>query len=307
MSKVISATAAAAATVATVKEQAGQLVQAIAAMDSAAAKLNQAGGQLATLFSAALDAPAPIVEKVLSETFAQLRAVAEKNVGKKATEAEKAEEWRRIANSAAVVARRVNKGKAGAAPMFGLFYIGLSKENGATVRVIQKPTAEQVRKALATDQRALNSALAALETGKVPASKPHAPKAAPASKPHAAAGATDTPATSSEAAILEQLNSWRPAELEQLAARILNMATAKRAAIAEKSAKPAAKPARAKQAAPKKGPASKPAATAPAATAPTASPVAMPKPVAGAKLAKKGAADPMPVGVPTDADKSAAA
>ncbi len=306
MSKVISATAAAAATVATVKEQAGQLVQAIAAMDSAAAKLNQAGGQLATLFSAALDAPAPIVEKVLSETFAQLRAVAEKNVGKKATEAEKAEEWRRIANSAAVVARRVNKGKAGAAPMFGLFYIGLSKENGATVRVIQKPTAEQVRKALATDQRALNSALAALETGKVPASKPHAPKAAPESKPHSA-GASDTPATSSEAAVLEQLSSWRPAELEQLAARILNMATAKRAAIAEKSAKPAAKPARAKQAAPKKGPASKPAATAPAATAPTASPVAMPKPVAGAKLAKKGAADPMPVGVPTDADKSAAA
>lgn len=306
MSKVISATAAAAATVATVKEQAGQLVQAIAAMDSAAAKLNQAGGQLATLFSAALDAPAPIVEKVLSETFAQLRAVAEKNVGKKATEAEKAEEWRRIANSAAVVARRVNKGKAGAAPMFGLFYIGLSKENGATVRVIQRPTAEQVRKALATDQRALNSALAALETGKVPASKPHAPKAAPESKPHSA-GASDTPATSSEAAVLEQLSSWRPAELEQLAARILNMATAKRAAIAEKSAKPAAKPARAKQAAPKKGPASKPAATAPAATAPTASPVAMPKPVAGAKLAKKGAADPMPVGVPTDADKSAAA
>lgn len=273
MTKVISATAAAAATVATVKEQAGQLVAGIVAMDQAATRLQTTGGQLATLFGAALAAPAAIVEKVLSEVFAQLAPVAEKNVGKKASNEEKAEEWRRLCNSAATVARRVNKGAAGSAPLFGLFYIGLSKEKGATVRVIQKPTSEQVRKALATDQRALNSALAALEAGKAPTEKPHATKKAADPKPHAAAGKTDTPFSSSEAAILEQLSSWRPAELEKLAAAVLNLAAAKREAIAkakaEKNGKAAAKkPAAAKAAAPKRGPVSKPAAAAPVATAP---------------------------------------
>lgn len=276
MSKVISATAAAAATVATVKEQASQLVAGIIAMDSAAARLATTGGQLATLFGAALAAPAPIVEKVLSEVFAQLAPVAEKNVGKKASNEEKGEEWRRLCNSAATVARRVNKGAAGSAPLFGLFYIGLNKASQcATVRVIQKPTAEQVRKALANDERARNAALAALETGKAPTEKPHATKKAADPKPHAAAGKTDTPSSSSEAAILEQLNSWRPAELEQLAAAVLNLAAAKREAIAkakaEKNGKAAAKkPAAAKAAAPKRGPAAKPATAAPVATAPVA-------------------------------------
>ena len=267
----VSASAAVAQTVATVKEQAGQLVAAIVATDNAANRLQVAGGQLASLFGAMLAAPAPIVEKVLTETFAQLRPVAEKNVGKKASEAEKADEWRRLANSAAVVARRVNKGAAGTAPLFGLFYIGLSKESGATVRVIQKPTPEQVRKALAHDAKACNAAVAALAAGTTPATaaKGAASKPAPTPAPHAACK-SDSSVSSSEAAVMEICSAWNPGELEQLAARLLNLAAEKRAAIAKKPAakKPAA--AKSKKPAAKGAPVSPAAKSVPVATAPVA-------------------------------------
>lgn len=258
----ISATKAAAATVETVKEQAAQLVAAVVATDNALVKANAQGTKTLAMLRAALGQPAPIVAKVLGEVFAQLVPVAQKNVGKKGTSVEQAEEWRRLANSVAVMARRANG--ADGAPLFGLFYIGLDKAKlSAVVEVIAKPTPADVRASQMREQDK-NKAIAALSAPAKPAAKPAVTGADTGAKP---VGPTDNhaPRLSAEQAVLAQVANWRAGELESLANALLKMAADQRQAAAKKA--PTAK---AKSSAPKRGPVTKAAKSVPVATAPTA-------------------------------------
>lgn len=259
----ISATQAVAAIVETVKEQAAQLVAAVVATDSALIKANAQGTKTLAMLRAALSQPAPIVAKVLGEVFAQLVPVAQKNVGKKGTSVEQAEEWRRLANSVAVMARRANGGQ-GSAPLFGLFYIGLDKAKlAAVVEVIAKPSPADIRASQMREQDK-NKAIAALAAPAAPAAKPAVTGADTSAKP---VGPTDAhaPRLSAEQAVLAQVANWKAGELESLANALLKLAADMRQASAKKA--PTAK---AKSSAPKRGPVTKAAKSVPVASAPAA-------------------------------------
>ena len=289
----ISATQAVAATVETVKEQAAQLVAAVVATDSALVKANAQGTKTLTMLRSALSQPAPIVAKVLGEVFAQLVPVAQKNVGKKSTSAEQAEEWRRLANSVAVMARRANGGDG--APLFGLFYIGLDKAKlSAVVEVIAKPTPADVRASQMREQDK-NKAIAALAA---PA-KPAVTGADTGAKP---VGPTDNhaPRLSAEQAVLAQVANWRAGELENLANALLKMAADLRQAQAKKA--PTAK---AKSSAPKRGPVTKTDKSVPVATAGAVAPGMAAGATPGATLKKSGKKEAAPTFKPTVADKVA--
>lgn len=272
---------------------AAPLSAAFAAADSATVKADNAQGKFAGLLQGLLTGqPAPVVAATIGRALADLAALADTNTGKKATEKERATEWRRLANSFATVARRVNL-KTEKAPIFGLFFIGLdSEKRAAQVEIEKAPTVESV-KAKGLPTKAENAAVEAIQAGRMPCEPAPGKAGANGGK----AGGEPTPSAAgnaypvSVAGILAATSQWSPADMEALANALLKVASEKRA--------PAKKPARAKSAAPKRGPVSKPAAPAQVATAPTGSPVSMPKPTAGAKLAKKGATDPLPVGIPT--------
>lgn len=293
----ISATKAAAATVETVKEQAAQLVAAVVATDSALVKANAQGTKTLAMLRAALGQPAPIVAKVLGEVFSQLVPVAQKNVGKKGSSVEQAEEWRRLANSVAVMARRANGGDG--APLFGLFYIGLDKAKlSAVVEVIAKPTPADVRASQMREQDK-NKAIAALSAPSKPAAKPAVTGADTGAKP---VGPTDNhaPRLSAEQAVLAQVANWRAGELESLANALLKMAADQRQASAKKA--PTAK---AKSSAPKRGPVTKADKSVPVATAGAVAPGMAAGATPGATLKKSGKKEAAPTFKPTVADKVA--
>lgn len=300
----LSASTLSAAVADKVASLAAPLSAAFAAADSATVKADNAQGKFAGLLQGLLTGqPAPVVAATIGRALADLAALADTNTGKKATEKERATEWRRLANSFATVARRVNL-KTEKAPIFGLFFIGLdSEKRAAQVEIEKAPTVESI-KAKGLPTKAENAAVEAIQAGRMPC-EPAPGKAGANGGKAGANGGEPTPSASGNAypvtvaGILAATSQWAPADLESLANALLQVASEKRA--------PAKKPARAKSAAPKRGPMAKPAAPAQVATAPTGSPVSMPKPTAGAKLAKKGASDPLPVGIPTVADKSAAA
>ena len=299
MKTTISATAAVAATVETVKEQAAQLVAAVVATDSALIKANAQGTKTLAMLRAALSQPAPIVAKVLGEVFNQLVPVAQKNVGKKGTQEEAADEWRRLANSVAVMARRANG--ADGSPLFGLFYIGLDKAKlAAVVEVIAKPTPADIRKSQLREQDK-NKALAALTAPAKPAAKPAVTGADTGAKP---VGPTDThaPRMSAEQAVLAQVANWKAGELESLANALLKLAADQRQASAKKA--PTAK---AKSSAPKRGPVTKADKSAPVATAGAVAPGMAKGATPGAVLAKSGKKEAAPTFKPTEAEKGAAA
>lgn len=293
----ISATKTAAAIVETVKEQAAQLVAAVVATDSALIKANAQGTKTLAMLRAALSQPAPIVAKVLGEVFAQLVPVAQKNVGKKGTSVEQAEEWRRLANSVAVMARRANGGDG--SPLFGLFYIGLDKAKlAAVVEVIAKPTPADIRKSQMREQDK-NKAIAALAAPAKPAAKPAVTGADTGAKPVAPTDA-HAPRLSAEQAVLAQVANWRAGELESLANALLKMAADMRQASAKKA--PTAK---AKSSAPKRGPVTKAAKSVPVATAGSTAPGMATGATPGAVLAKSGKKEAAPTFKPTLADKVA--
>lgn len=299
MTTTISATKAVAATVETVKEQAAQLVAAVVATDSALVKANAQGTKTLAMLRAALSQPAPIVAKVLGEVFTQLVPVAQKNAGKKATSVEQAEEWRRLANSVAVMARRANGGQ-GSAPLFGLFYIGLDKAKlAAVVEVIAKPSPADIRKSQMREQDK-NKAIAALSAPAKPAAKPAVTGADTGAKP---VGPTDNhaPRLSAEQAVLAQVANWKAGELESLANALLKLAADQRQASAKKA--PTAK---AKSAAPKRGPVTKAAKSVPVATAGAVAPGMAKGATPGATLAKSGKKEAAPTFKPTEAEKDVA-
>lgn len=289
----LSASTLSAAVADKVASLAAPLSDAFAAADSATVKADNAQGKFAGLLQGLLTGqPAPVVAATIGRALADLAALADSNSGKKATEKERAIEWRRLANSFATVARRVNL-KTKKAPLFGLFFIGLdSEKRAAQVEIEKAPTVESV-KAKGLPTKTENAAVEAIQAGRMPCE----PASGKAGANGGKAGGEPAPSADGKAypitvaGILAATSQWAPADMEALANALLKVASEKRA--------PAKKLARAKSAAPKRGPVAKPAAPAQVATAPTGSPVAMPKPTAGAKLAKKGATDPLPVGIPT--------
>jgi len=299
------------------KEQAALICAALVASDKAKTKAEKAAGTLTASIKQTMAQPAQAVGRTFSELFLQLRAVAMANCKVAVLEnvspekdAAVADEWRRLSNSAAVVMRRVNNGKAGEAPAFGLFYIGLNKADmSANVQIIKAPTEKEVRAALHSDQKALN---AALEQFKPVEKAKKAPAAGGAdSGKHVGIADKNAPAGGAAAAIIEQVQTWRAGELEALAAQLLNMA----AELRKAAEKPAAdkKPAAAKPGAKSRGETQKRAknepgkvsGAKPVPTAPSAEPVPVEGKTEPVKVTAKGRKEAAPTFKPTVADKVA--
>lgn len=240
------------------KEQAAIICAALVSADKAKARSDKAAGNLTASIKQAMAQPAQAVSRTFSELFLQLRDVAMSNCKVAVLENVSAErvadvsnEWRRLSNSAAVVMRRVNNGKAGEAPAFGLFYIGLNKADmTANVQIIKAPTESEVRAALHNDQKAMNAALEQFKPVEV-ASKKAGTSADADSGKHVGTSDKHAPTGGAAAAILEQVQLWKAGELEALAAQLLNMAAAQRKATEKKA--PAKNPAAAKPSAKSRG------------------------------------------------------
>lgn len=297
------------------KEQAALICAALVASDKAKTKAEKAAGTLTASIKQTMAQPAPAVVRTFSELFLQLRAVAMANCKVAVLEnvspekvAAVADEWRRLSNSAAVVMRRVNNGKAGDAPLFGLFYIGLNKADmTANVQIIKAPSEKDVRAALHSDQKALNAALEQFKPVEKAKKAPAADGSADSGK-HVGVADKTAPAGGAAAAILEQVQTWRAGELEALAAQLLNMA----AELRKAAEKPAAdkKPAAAKASANSRGETQKRAknepgkvsGAKPVPTAPSAEPVPVEGKTEPVKVTAKGRKEAAPTFKPTVAD-----
>lgn len=299
------------------KEQAAIICAALVSADKAKARSDKAAGNLTASIKQAMAQPAQAVARTFSELFLQLRDVALSNCKVAVLENVSAEkvadvsnEWRRLSNSAAVVMRRVNNGKAGDAPAFGLFYIGLNKADmTANVQIIKAPTEQEVRAALHNDQKALNAALDQFKPVEVTSKK--AGTVADSGK-HVGISDKNAPTGGAAAAILEQVQLWKAGELEALAAQLLNLAAAQRKAT-EKAA-PVKNAAAAKPSAKSRGETQKRAknepgkvsGAKPAPTAPTAEPVPVEGKTAPVKVTAKGRKEAAPTFKPSVADKAVA-
>lgn len=297
------------------KEQAALICAALVASDKAKTKAEKAAGTLTASIKQTMAQPAPAVVRTFSELFLQLRAVAMANCKVAVLEnvspekvAAVADEWRRLSNSAAVVMRRVNNGKAGEAPAFGLFYIGLNKADmSANVQIIKAPSEKEVRAALHSDQKALNAALEQFKPVEKAKKAPGTDGGADSGK-HVGVADKNAPAGGAAAAILEQVQTWRAGELEALAAQLLNMA----AELRKAAEKPAAdkKPAAAKASAKSRGETQKRAknepgkvsGAKPVPTAPSAEPVPVEGKTEPVKVTAKGRKEAAPTFKPTVAD-----
>ncbi len=126
------------------------------AIADAAIGIHKAGAKLSKVIQAAFALPAPLVSATLSEVFAQLDTKVNKG---KPTDATRAD-WATIANSVATHVRNIwNKLSEDARP--ALCYIALNRADcNATVHVMQAPTKQDLKNALANDTKALNAALA---------------------------------------------------------------------------------------------------------------------------------------------------
>lgn len=136
------------------------------AITTAAIATHKAGAKLSTVIRAAFEQPAPLVSATLSEVFAQLDTKVNKG---KPTDASRAD-WATIANSVATHVRNIwNKLPEDARP--ALCYIALDRADcAATVHVMQAPSKQDLKNALASDTKALNAALARIH-GNTPSGK----------------------------------------------------------------------------------------------------------------------------------------
>lgn len=126
------------------------------AIADAAIGIHKAGAKLSKVIQAAFALPAPLVSATLSEVFAQLDSKVNKG---KPTDASRAD-WATIANSVATHVRNLwNKLPEDTRP--ALCYIALNRADcNATVHVMQAPSKQELKNALANDTKALNAALA---------------------------------------------------------------------------------------------------------------------------------------------------
>lgn len=183
------------------------------AITTAAIATHKAGAKLSTVIRAAFEQPAPLVSATLSEVFVQLDSKVNKG---KPTDATRAD-WATIANSVATHVRNIwNKLPEDARP--ALCYIALDRADcAATVHVMQAPSKQDLKNALASDTKALNAALARIH-GNTPSGKDrtdNAGKPLPA-MPAAKGGKVGAPDPSAPASLLsgirEQIRHLSSAE-----------------------------------------------------------------------------------------------
>ena len=183
------------------------------AIATAAIATHKAGAKLSTVIRAAFEQPAPLVSATLSEVFVQLDSKVNKG---KPTDATRAD-WAAIANSVATHVRNIwNKLPEDARP--ALCYIALDRADcAATVHVMQAPSKQDLKNALASDTKALNAALARIH-GNTPSGKDrtdNAGKPLPA-MPAAKGGKVGAPDPSAPASMLsgirEQIRHLSSAE-----------------------------------------------------------------------------------------------
>lgn len=228
MKKVISQSAAVAASVAVVAGSADGII-------AAAIGAHKANGKLSDHIRTAFAAPVPVLSATLSAVFIGL----DKKLTPKAGHNDESRAvWATIANSVATHVRNLwNKLPEGERP--ALCYIALNRADcTANVQVLAKPTKQELKNVLGHDQKALNAAMARIHSATTtPGGQTINPKPAPA--PAAVIGAVDSHAPKGGvlAGLIVQLGTLSLAEKHELAKQLESMINAETAARLEASEK----------------------------------------------------------------------